>query len=65
MSSIIDRYDFGITAWTVLNIKARGMDDVSDVYKYLEVHAEVLGLLVACVALGGTIGGVAGRFVSL
>lgn len=58
------RYDFGITAWTVLNIKAEGADNVTRVYYYLDTHSEILGLLVAGTAIGGSLGGVAGQFVS-
>lgn len=58
------RFDFGITAWTVLLIKSRGADGVSTVYEYLAQHSEVLGILVACVAFGGIIGGILGGKVS-
>lgn len=58
------RYDFGITAWTLLNIKAKGAQDLTLVYKYLESHSEVLGLVLACSSVGGTAGGAIGRFVS-
>lgn len=57
---IFRRYDFGITAWNVLDIKKQGQDGVSDVYVYLASNSEVLGILVACVPLGGVTGGLLG-----
>ena len=60
---VLGRYDFGITAWTVLMIKGRGAEDASSVYVYLANHGEALGILVACSAIGGTIGGIIGRQV--
>lgn len=56
-------YDFGITAWNVLSIKAKGFQKVTPVYEYLADHPEMLGLLVACVPIGGAIGGVLGGLV--
>lgn len=56
-------YDFGITAWTVLNIKAKGSEDLTIVYHYLETHSEVLGVVVAFSSIGGTIGGFSGRLL--
>ncbi|CAN0080014.1 unnamed protein product [Scytosiphon promiscuus] len=53
-------YDFGITAWSVLLIKARGAEGVSDLYYYLATHGEALGMLVASAAVGGFAEGVWG-----
>lgn len=54
------RYDFGITAWSVLLIKSRGQEAVSDVYVYLSNHGEALGILVACAPIGGFLEGLIG-----
>lgn len=54
------RYDFGITAWSVLLIKSRGAEDVSDVYVYLSNHGEALGILVASAPIGGFVEGLIG-----
>eukprot|EP00903_Cladosiphon_okamuranus_P020012 g18382.t1 len=57
-------YDFGITAWSVLLIKERGEDGLSDVYTYLATRGEALGLLVACAPTGGFIEGLIGSKVA-
>lgn len=57
------RYDFGITAWSVLMIKARGLEGVSDLYYYLATHGEALGMLVAAAPVGGFIEGLLGSKV--
>lgn len=58
-----NRYDFGITAWSVLMIKVRGADGVTDVYTYLATRGEALGFLVACAPIGGFIEGMIGSKV--
>ncbi|CAN0177923.1 unnamed protein product [Ascophyllum nodosum] len=58
-------YDFGITAWNVLSIKSKGYEKLTAVYYYLAYHTEVLALLVACVPIGGAIGGIVGSKVCL
>ncbi|CAM9809308.1 unnamed protein product [Ectocarpus fasciculatus] len=57
-------YDFGITAWSVLMIKTRGAENVSDVYTYLATHGEALGILVACAPIGGFIEGLIGTKIA-
>lgn len=54
------RYDFGITAWSVLLIKSRGAEDVSSVYVFLSTHGEALGILVASAPIGGFVEGLIG-----
>ncbi|CAM9800570.1 unnamed protein product [Hapterophycus canaliculatus] len=56
-------YDFGITAWSVLMIKAKGAEGVSDLYIYLATHGEALGMLVASAPVGAFIEGVVGSKV--
>ncbi|CAB1101989.1 unnamed protein product [Ectocarpus sp. CCAP 1310/34] len=57
-------YDFGITAWSVLMIKTKGAEDVSDIYTYLSTHGEALGILVACAPIGGFIEGLIGTKIA-
>ncbi len=57
------RYDFGITAWSVLMLKTKGAEGVSELYDYLATHGEVLGILVACAPIGGFVEGLVGSKV--
>lgn len=59
------RYDFGITAWSVLMIRQKGASGLSGIYTYLAARGEALGFIVACAPFGGFVEGIIGSKASL